>query len=612
MYKHKLNPRVFNTFQLITRQKVGLMCILNPPNSSSKYINLAEMQRFSRLEEEKLQKTLNSSAIILQKNIRTYLAKQKLHHLKTLKEFKIKNEKARQIQAYFRGFTTRNKVKFLKLCKKLAELRNLAAKIIQKNYKIHVLKTRVQVLAVVHQVIQVRNVAAKCIQKLVRGYFVRKDLCFVRKKFALLVFWRYYAKNVFIAGNFTFPPWKVEIPLVYSKYLNGFYSGFFIENKLDYGIYALKFIVDGCWLCDGHYPLSQDSEGNYNNIITIKKPTLKILKAQSTAVFPKHNNSSKCINFDKIPLDLHPKMKSSLLLNENSNSNIEIFFGSYSRKAEKCGENKEFLFVNQEFQCFGMGTGNKYWELFGIEPGRCVKSLVCAVEDRIKTLFKVWRKGKVNKETILKSILKYCWDEVKGVGSACVLFGFCVDNVVNFVNLGDSRLILLRRVGCSDKVIKAFASGRQFGGIYREKLELYDDQIQDFSLNQHMYKGSSVPNNFIYSGKPEDSEFFSVNLQPGDIIVIVSSGVLHNLFDEDINCICERLLSENLSPNYFCEKTAKTICKEAKIRSQDGEYRSPYWKEAKGEGRIGIGGRREDFSVIVGLGTEINHKWKYV
>lgn len=611
MYKHKLNPRVFNTFQLITRQKVGLMCILTPPNSSSKYINLPEMQRFSRLEEEKLQKTLKSSAITLQKNIRTFLAKRQLLHLKNLKEFRIKNEKARQIQAYFRGYTARNRVKFLKLCKKLAELRNSAAKLIQKNYKAHVLKTRVQVLAVVHQVIQIRNTAAKHIQKVARGYLVRKDLCFVRSKFSLLVFWRYFARSVFIAGNFTFPPWKVEIPLVYSKYLNGFYSGFFIENKLDYGTYTLKFIVDGCWLCDGHYPLSQDSEGNYNNIITIKKPILKVMKSQSTGIVPKLNNSSKCINFDKIHLDLHPRMKSSLLLNENCNTNIEIFLGSCLKKVEKLGEDKEFLFADQEFQCFGIGTGNKKWEMFGVNPGQCVKNLVCKVEERIKELFKVWSKGGTDKERILRYVLENCWNGVKGAGSACVLFGFCVDNVVNFVNLGDSRLILLRKVKGGEVVI-VFASGRQYGGRYREKLELCDDQIQEFPLNPYIHKSLSLLNSVIYSGKPEDSEFFSVNLQPDDIFVVVSSGILHNLFDEDISHICERLISENLTPSYFCEKTAKTICKEAKIKSQDCEYRSPYWKEAKSEGRIGIGGRKEDFSVIVGLGIAIKHKWKYI
>ena len=610
MYKQKLNPRVFKTFKLITRQKVGLMCMLNLPNSSTKYINSTEIQRFSRQEEAKLHKTLVASATIIQKNIRSFLAKHKLEILKRQKEFRIKSQKATKIQAHFRGFLSRNWVKFYKISTKLSEIRNKAAQIIQKNFKLHILRSRLKLLAVVNCMTQIRASAAKLIQKQVRGYLVRKDLCFVRRRFGLLIYWRYFAKNVFIAGNFTYPPWKVEIPLVYSKYLNGFYSGFFIENKLSPGDYALKFIVDGCWLCDGHYPLSQDSEGNYNNIITINKTRRKIPRSQSLIVFPKQINRSKGMNFDKRCLNLHPYMKSSLLLNENSNFEVEIRFGCCSVNAESAGKKKEFTFFDEETQSFGVGTGNKNWEFVGKDPGKFVFKVVGGIQEKIKGLSKVIGNRNANKEVLLKNILKNVWSEIKCVGSSCVLFGVCVNNILNFINLGDSRLVVFRRLRNSNKVLKLFASGKQVES-FEEKLELINKPVEKFPLKSTKNKNSSFMRNLLFNGKPEDSEFFSVYLQPEDIIIITSSGIMNNLSDEDLGFICERFIGSGFTSNNFCDRTAKAICSEARSRGLDSEYRSPYWKEAKGAGRIGIGGKLGEFSVVVGLSVKTNQKLNY-
>ena len=610
MYKQKLNPRVFSTFKLITRQKVGLMCMLNLPNSSNKYTNSTEIQRFSRQEEAKLQKTLATSAITLQKNIRSFLAKRKFQILKNQEEFRIKTQKATKIQAHFRGFLSRNWVKFYKVYTKLNEIRNKAAQLIQKNYKLHVLKSRLQVLAVVNRTIQMRASAAKLIQKQVRGYLVRKDLCFVRRKFGLLIFWRYFAKNVFIAGSFTYPPWKIEIPLVYSKYLNGFYSGFFIENKLSPGDYALKFIVDGSWLCDGHYPLFQDSEGNYNNVITITKTLRKIPRSQSLIVFPKHTNRAKGFNIDKSPLILHPYMKSSLLLNENSNIDVEIRFGYSTVNAGNVLKKKEFTFFDEETQSFGIGNGNGNWELVGKDPGEYVFELIGGIQEKITALGKVFGNRSANKEVLLKNILKTVWSEVKSVGSSCVLFGVCVNNVLNFINLGNSRLVVFRRLKNSNKVVKVFASGKKinsFGG----KLELISDPAAEFSLKLPKTQNLSLLRNLLISGKPEDSEFFSVFLQPDDILIIVSAGVMNNLYDEDLGGICERFIGEDFTPSNFCDRTAKAICCEARTRGLDSEYRSPYWKEARSAGRIGVGGKLGEFSAVVGLCVERNQKRRY-
>jgi len=35
------------------------------------------------------------------------------------------------------------------------------------------------------------------------------------------------------------------------------------------GRHKFKFIVDGEWLCDGNFPVAQEKNGDFNNIITI-------------------------------------------------------------------------------------------------------------------------------------------------------------------------------------------------------------------------------------------------------------------------------------------------------------------------------------------------------
>ena len=119
----------------------------------------------------------------------------------------------------------------------------------------------------------IRHNSAKCIQSTFKGYLVRKDLFFIRDRFNYLVTWKGTAEDASMVGNFTYPPWKVEIPLVYSKYLNLHYSLFFDENKLPSGKYFLKFKINETFHLSYDLPSTSLKSGESVNIMKLHYPT---------------------------------------------------------------------------------------------------------------------------------------------------------------------------------------------------------------------------------------------------------------------------------------------------------------------------------------------------
>lgn len=70
-----------------------------------------------------------------------------------------------------------------------------------------------------------------------------------------------------------------------SRYLKEFVSSVIDDKKLPEDTYCVKFEVDGKWVCDGDLAVSQDSCGNYNNIIVVKDKAKKLSRSMSVRSF---------------------------------------------------------------------------------------------------------------------------------------------------------------------------------------------------------------------------------------------------------------------------------------------------------------------------------------
>ena len=85
-------------------------------------------------------------------------------------------------------------------------------------------------------------------------------------------------------------------------------------------------------------------------------------------------------------------------------------------------------------------------------------------------------------------------------------------------------------------------------------------------------------------------------VNPGDIVVLATDGVLDNLFNEDIiGCLTKAADAAS----FDTEQASTCIAKTAEMMSFRKEYDSPFAKNAREAGRNHPGGKPDDITVIV-------------
>ena len=104
---------------------------------------------------------------------------------------------------------------------------------------------------------------------------------------------------------------------------------------------------------------------------------------------------------------------------------------------------------------------------------------------------------------------------------------------------------------------------------------------------------------------PQDAQTEAFEVQPGDIIIIATDGLFDNLFDSDIQKICEMVLAYELGPEETCDKISKELVAKAVQKGWDDTYKSPFNKNAANYGQIFTGGKLDDTTVIVALVVEL-------
>jgi hypothetical protein len=554
--------------------------MLTSSTRASKHSNSSELQRFTRLEEAKHRERLTDSAIKIQSNFRRFFAIKTLKRLKKEKEFQVQTKSAIKIQAFFRGFFYRQRVKFLKLSRNIFKIRDQAARIIQKRCRFASFKAKLKVLALAARVKRVRSSAAKVIQKRIRGFLVRKDLFFFRSgKISMLVCWRYPARSVFICGNFTFPPWKVEIPLVFSKYLNGFCSGFFIENRLEEGDYFLKFIVDGSWLCDGKYPLSQDSEGNYNNVVKVisAKPRLgfsasaRELNVDKKIMKLPRNDFKKIVPFERL------KYLNPVFLNHDSNTDVQLAFNYSFQNYEKV-----FTFFNENLNFFSMFQKFRDFFSIGKDSERFLRVLNVLKKNE-KFLGKIKERGSES-ERVLQEF-KESFEKIKKILNFQSLFlGVSLKNLLIFLNFGTFRLLLFRKRVKTGQYLHVFTSGitiesnKKFKSENQEKPQLEACESILSSSNSHYFKEvieSDFESNFEMHSKNIELEL--IELQPDDVILLVTDGILTGVSLDEIGLTLQRLSMKGFTSEYFCERVAIDLARQSRDAGKNN------WKRMMGK-----------------------------
>ncbi|OMJ70249.1 hypothetical protein SteCoe_31815 [Stentor coeruleus] len=444
--------------------------------------------------------------------------------------------------------------------------------------------------ALLYRVYILRTNAAIFIQKHIRGYFVRKDLFFIsHPRISLLVKWPFPAISVYMAGNFSNPPWKILIPLSYSKHCQIFFSAYFIENPLTPGKYHIKFIVDGEWMFNSLMLISEDNYGNFNNIIVIPNLLSKNFTSNENLLISLKNPIGPNFTFGTYMAG-HPKTRFAPLSVENT---------------------ADSLFIDENLQIFGLADGVGEWINYGLDPGLYSKELL--KNFKIEFLNSCQNLENLNRNQIpdmLKKCLKSAFNNTKKCyGSSTILIGFLYNSTLYMLNLGDSSLIILRPNNKTKLLTQVFRSSdlqHYFNCPFQ--LGYFPDESKYQDLINKGFKGfvdiveKSNENieNRLYDW-PEDAKVEEFDIENEDVVVIGTDGLFDNVYCEDIIKIVLMIKKFSLAPKDYCVRVAKELVMMAIQKGWDTEYWSPFARNAEKAGMNHRGGKLDDTSVIVAL-----------
>ncbi|CAG9313153.1 unnamed protein product [Blepharisma stoltei] len=475
-----------------------------------------------------------------------------------------------------------------------------------------------------------RRAAAKMIQKFIRGWLVRKDLKFLKgvdhKK---LIIWRHCGKDVRIIGNFTMPPWEEEIHLRYTKYLEEFISTILYDRKIKAGAYCIKFIIDGVMVCNGDLAISQDSLGNYNNVIGISDDKKNLSRSLSVRSFigvgavndelSKHivtqDSQSPIILARSLTGSLDSPRAFGVFDEKKPKSPISLLMsGSMAAKSKKKSAqltsqgSADAYFLNEEIQSFGIADGVGEWSTYGLDASRFSKELIRYCEQAlVETLQSEWPFTEYC--DLLQQVVFEAYRRIVSYGSSTILLAICRDSFLHSLSLGDSSFIVLRpRDGCKvlSAVYRSVEQQHSFNCPYQlanlPKQSKFQELIdKGFSTLIALLKRTSQNmNDSVF-----DAESGMIPLKNGDIIVAGTDGLFDNMYDSDIIKIAEQIIQTYDEAQQIADVLSKTLVERAIQKGWDQSYKSPFAKNASKAGKKYIGGKLDDTTVIVAVALSL-------
>ena len=650
MYKSRIVNRLSNGLKNLSSSP-GLTCLITDFNLNLTKTSI-QVQRFCRASESILMKNKSKAASTIAKEYRKYKTRQYNKKIELNEQLSLKISKAVKIQKYFRQYKQRRLEEMTRISDKISEIRDKAASFIQTEFKLFKLRKKRKILRISEKIKYIRHNSAKCIQSTFKGYLVRKDLFFIRDRFNYLVTWKGTAEDASMVGNFTYPPWKVEIPLVYSKYLNLHYSLFFDENKLPSGKYFLKFKINETFHLSYDLPSTSLKSGESVNIMKLHyqtpstsstssaSNTLESPKSSSSlisATFPDNsddqtlnysptsptssdspsssnssNSGNSCLHAE-LPLTSPPCQQNQFSFREpsqavlskprslstNSSTELKLFLSSsvkakpYNRMTFKAAlPCFSRAFTLDSFKCFGVACGVEDWETQGIDPGSFPEELLASFqEELLRQNRESFNHSHLN--TLLEATLTSAYNRVKSTGNASVFIGILIKSTLCTLSIGNMQMILMRKLqdGRGKVLIRTRKTDIGFG-VY----ELLG-KVQDFDRKKVVVKDGErfkwiEPE---FNSAPLRCRAERMHLEAGDLVFAGNDGVFDNLDDRDFEELVEKW-HEGLG----LEQLASQVLRNAEKRAWDGGAKCPFYYYAKGYGKKVLGGRLSDFAVVVG------------
>ncbi|KZV21206.1 hypothetical protein F511_17940 [Dorcoceras hygrometricum] len=209
----------------------------------------------------------------------------------------------------------------------------------------------------------------------------------------------------------------------------------------------------------------------------------------------------------------------------------------------------------------GVADGVGQWSFEGTTPGVYAQEL-------IKNCEKLALDCNSNSIFDPVELLKLSVGETQSPGSSTVLLAQLVGKVLQVANIGDSGFIILRH-----------------GSVYKRSSPM----LHVFHFPLQIERGDD-PSNL--------AEFYRINLEEEDVIILASDGLLDNLYDQEIASEVSKYLAADSKP----EEIAQALAAKAQQVGTSTSARSPFADNAQAAGYAGYsGGKLDDVTVIVSV-----------
>jgi hypothetical protein len=227
--------------------------------------------------------TENNLAIMIQKNVRRFLAMKKLEKKRKESNFYKKINYIFTCQSNFRRLTIQKKIKYEYMLKKIIEDRSKALNIILKKIRVFNSISRMLQYALIKKIHDTRLNAITTIQRIYKGHLIDKEMKNILSK-----------ESKFYSLTYPFKANSVKIKIFISKddeviekeyafnycKLRKIFVLYINPDDFSQGIYRVSFIVDDIKTCDGRFPHIEFSDGNYYSVIEFRLPWEKKAKAE--------------------------------------------------------------------------------------------------------------------------------------------------------------------------------------------------------------------------------------------------------------------------------------------------------------------------------------------
>jgi len=223
-------------------------------------------------------------------------------------------------------------------------------------------------------------------------------------------------------------------------------------------------------------------------------------------------------------------------------------------KRAKGGE--DAYFISDDMKAIGVADGVGGWGDIGVDPALYSRMLMASGKYSADSTSASYREP----VKIMSDAYEHSMD-IQGSATCCivVLDGFCLKTA----NLGDSGFMVIRGTDI----------------VFRSK-----EQQHSFNFPYQLGTGSA--------DMPSHAVIVTINIQPGDLVIVGSDGLWDNLFDDEIVEVATRATEPMI--------VAQLIARQAHMAASSKTVISPFAKAARDNGYpLATGGKMDDISVLV-------------